>query len=975
MKQTSTILKTLFPFSCIHAFDKKLLLPLLFMVGFGAIANAQTIKGSVTDAKNGDILIGATVHIAKGDFQQSTTVKLDGIYIFKNIPAGNYKLQVKYIGYNTTKEYDVEATQGGTAILNVAMVSNATSLNEVAVTEHISRETDASARNDEKNANNTLNAVSAQAIAISPDVLVSNVVSRVSGISIDRSTTGDAQHVIIRGMDKQYNTTLINGIKIPSPDNKNRYVPLDIFPAGLVEKIEVYKTLTPDMEGDASGGLVNLVMKTARDKLKVEGDFGTGYSQLFFDRGFTSFDRSTVNSKAPGEINPGGVATPNDFPYQNLITKTSNPAPNATASLTVGDRFLNNKLGVLFSGSYQNLYQGQNSFVEVQTNTVGPPVGNSQQNQETAFQDSYNRQYSSQLQRLGTIASIDYKFDDNNSIKLFATYLQLNQYRVRQTEQDTYGGYTYQGYRGTFSVDNLTETRSDLQSIYNVTLSGKHKIFKPFSIDWTVANSKATHRLPDDAEFDTQYGTSPTSTTSEPTGNPAEPNVSVAQGIANGPVLVGHESRDWLHNTDKDISAYLNLHYDVKIFGRDAKFSAGGMFRHKTRDNFNDSYDLPETVVNGNPEPYTTIPNAKFLFTGADTVNAKGSSATDPGVYTFVENVQGAYAMVKYYITDRLDFIAGLRGENTHQNYVSQLPVTFPGKTATISYTDYLPSINIKYALTDNQALRASYYASILRPAFADLIPYPDLTADEIYQHIGSPYLQHTTINNYDLRYEFFPGVFDEFMLGGFYKQLTNPIETELQQASGGAALYLTPNNFGNAQNYGAELEAKKFFGNIGVSLNYTYTDSKITTPKSIVVGTQVSSINQTRPLQGQAAHIGNASLLYKDQRNGIEAQLSVSYIGERIQAVSKYYGLDTWERPSTFLDFSAQKKVSRHFIVFVKANNLLNTPYELVLKQNNTYNYTGIAKYPHQESPNYTTIEYDQFYARYSLGCRFNFN
>ena len=191
------------------------------------------------------------------------------------------------------------------------------------------------------------------------------------------------------------------------------------------------------------------------------------------------------------------------------------------------------------------------------------------------------------------------------------------------------------------------------------------------------------------------------------------------------------------------------------------------------------------------PETYTTIPNAKFMFTGADTVNARGSSATDPGVYTFVENVQGAYAMVKYYISDRFDVIAGLRGEHTDQAYYSNLPVTFPGKTATITYTDYLPSVNIKYALTDEQALRASYYKSILRPTFADLIPYPDGTADETYFHIGNPYLQHTVVNNFDLRYEFFPGVFDEFMLGGFYKQLINPIETVLEQGPGGATLYL----------------------------------------------------------------------------------------------------------------------------------------------------------------------------------------
>jgi len=953
---------------------KKLCLSIALVFCFGAVLHAQTIRGHVTDAKNGETLIGATVHIENGNFKSNATVKLDGSYIFKNVPAGTYKLKVSYIGYKSTQEYSVEVATSNVAVLNIAMVDNSTALTEVVVKEHASTESDRYARSGEKNSNNTINVVSAQSISISPDMLVSNVLSRVSGISVDRSGTGDAQHVIIRGMDKQYNTVLVNGIKIPSPDNKNRYIPLDIFPAGLVERIEVYKTLTPDMEGDASGGVINLVMKTAPDKLKVEGDFGTGYSQIFFDRPFSSFDRSTVNSKAPGEINPGGIATPNDFPYQNLLTKTANPAPNLNASLTIGNRYLNNKLGVLFAGSYQNLYQGANSFVVVQTNTVGPPVGNSKQNQETAFQSSLNRQYSNQLQRLGTIASIDYKFDDNNIIKLFATYVQLNQYRVRQTQDDTYGGYTYQGYRGTFSVDNLTETRSDLQNIYNITLSGKHKIVKPFSIDWTIASSQATHKLPDDAEFDTQYGTSPTSTVSEPTGNPQEPNVSVAQGIANGPVLVQNESREWMHNTDKDISAYLNLHYDVKIFGRQAIFSAGGMFRHKTRDNFNDTYDLPNTVVNGVPETYTTIPNAKFLFTGADTVNAKGSSATDPGVYTFVENVQGAYGMVKYYISDRLDLIAGVRTEHTAQNYVSQLPAIFPGKTANITYTDYLPSINIKYKLTDNQAFRASYYESILRPAFADLIPFPDQTADETYQHIGSPYLQHTVINNYDLRYEFFPGVFDEFMLGAFYKQLTNPIETELEQANGGATLYLTPNNFGNATNYGIELEAKKFFGNIGASINYTYTNSQITTLKSIVINGDVNHIDQTRPLQGQAANIGNASLLYKDQRNGLDAQLSLSYIGERIQAVSNYYGLDTWERPATFLDFSAQKKFGRHFILYVKANNLLNTPYELIIKQNNTYNYTGIAKYPFQKSPDYTAVQYDQFYARYNLGVKYNF-
>ena len=106
---------------------------------------------------------------------------------------------------------------------------------------------------------------------------IANVMARVSGVSVERGNTGDGQYVIIRGMDPRYSTTLIDGVKSPSPDNAERYVPLDIFPADLEERIEVYKSLTPDMEGDASGGVVNMVMKTAPDRLRIDGYFGTGY--------------------------------------------------------------------------------------------------------------------------------------------------------------------------------------------------------------------------------------------------------------------------------------------------------------------------------------------------------------------------------------------------------------------------------------------------------------------------------------------------------------------------------------------------------------------------------------------------------------------------------------------------------------------------------------------------------------------------
>lgn len=926
-------------------------------------AFAQTVKGNITDANTGETLIGATVHLEKAGLKLSTTVKLDGTYFFKNVPPGSYELQVSYVGYKTSKEYDVNVDASHQSVtLNIAMVDNAHALNEVVVTEHAGKATDAAARSAEKNSNTTLNAVSAQSIAISPDVLVSNVLGRLSGVSVDRSNTGDARHVIIRGMDKQYNTTLINGVKIPSPDNRARYIPLDIFPAGLVDQLQISKTLTPDMEGDASGGVVNLIMKSAPDKLIVDGDIGTGYSQIFFNRSFESFDRSTVNTQSPGEIHPSHGAAISEFPYQNLITSKQNAPINKTASLTIGDRFLNGKLGVIFAGSLQNLYRGNNSFVEVQESTVGTSPNINTPNQETSFQSSDTRRYSSEVNHYGAMASIDYKFDNNNTIKLFGTYAGLDEYRVRQTEEATYGGYSFNGYHATNSIDDKTQTRTDLQNIYNATLSGKHHIFEGFTVDWTGALSQASDKLPDMAQFDTNYETAV-----------------VGNSIQNSPVMVGNESREWSHNTDKDLSGYLNLHYkNDHVFGHTAIFSVGGMIRHKTRDNFRNVYDLNYTDIPGtaNPELYTSIPNATFQWKDGDTTYSYGSYRTDANVYTFTENINAIYGMIKYDITDKLNVIFGVREENTNQSYDSSLPVTFPGKSGSITYTDLLPSINAKYDLTNDQAIRASYYKSILRPSFYDLVPGVDNTQDDAYyDHVGNPFVQHTVVNNYDIRYEFFPGVFDEFMLGGFYKYLMNPIETSLQQNSGGATLYYIPNNpSASAQNFGAELVATKYFGNLGGSINYTYTNSQITTPKTVNVQGNLIYRPQTRPLQGQAANIGNASLLYKDQKLGLDAQLSVAYTGERLAAVSTYYGLDTWEKPSTFLDFSAQKKIGRHFIVYIKANNLLNTPYELFIKQDNTVNYTGASKYPHQESANYTTVQYDQNYQRYSLGAKYNF-
>ena len=127
---------------------------------------------------------------------------------------------------------------------------------------------------------NVVNVMSAKAIELSPDITVANVIQRMSGVTIERNSSGEGQYAILRGMDKRYNYTLVNGVKIPSPDNKNRFVPLDIFPSEMLDRLEVTKSLTANLEGDGIGGAVNLVMKDAPSERQFTVNLSTGYNAM-----------------------------------------------------------------------------------------------------------------------------------------------------------------------------------------------------------------------------------------------------------------------------------------------------------------------------------------------------------------------------------------------------------------------------------------------------------------------------------------------------------------------------------------------------------------------------------------------------------------------------------------------------------------------------------------------------------------------
>ncbi|GAB3516069.1 TonB-dependent receptor [Emticicia fontis] len=892
---------------------------------------ALNLKGIITDKSTGEPLIGASVKVLNQPYYAITG--LDGSFLVKNIPAGEYQLQISYISYQTSVvKIKVEQKE---ATINIALEEDSKqTLSEVVVTANADKSTEQVARQIERNSNQLMNIVSGKAIEISPDLTVANLIQRVSGVSIERNSNGDGQYAILRGMDKRYNYTLVNGVKIPSPDNKYRYVPLDIFPSELLGRLEVTKTLTPDLEGDAVGGVVNMVMKDAPDNPELRVNLAMGYNELFLNRDFTSYDRGGINFKSPYEQKGKDYnATPNDFSKSPVQYKSSKPLPNLIGGFSLGNRFFNKRFGVMVAGSFQNTYRGSNSLFY--SSTVYDTELTSR------LTSLSERKYSEQQGRYGIHTKLDFKANSRNKFQWYNAYLYLSNQQVRDTKQTSYSSGGYDPVAGNAGLSYSTRSRLTVQQIFNSTLQGNHELLKDLRLNWSAVYSLATNQVPDN----TNIGL-----------------LGTRQNFVDTRTYPEEYTRRWEHNSDNDLTGYLNLIY--KING--LELSTGGLYRNKHRENFYNNYVFKPT----NPfalygKDYTNYDQITWSIQ-----NPRGAVANALS-YKASEQTIAEYAMAKWQL-QCLQLIGGLRVEHTNQSYDMLFPLGELRPSGAQIYTDLLPSLNLKYEVKPKQFVRASYFRSINRPGFFEIVP--GKVVNEEFQERGNPDLKRAIADNFDIRYELFPNPSDQVMLGLFYKYIKDPIEYALSvDATRGQDVFYSPGNYGNATNYGLELDLIKYFNKFGIKANYTYTKSSITTQKIIRVrdqngNLQSKNVEQTRPLYGQAAHVANISLLFKDTKKGWDAQLAASYTGERINTVSQFLNNDLWQEAFIQMDASVEKTIGAKWVIYAKANNLLDTPMRVFIKNTNPQN---ADIYQDINNKNKTLIREDYYQRSYLIGLR----
>src|SRR5579863_3168397 len=335
-----------------------------------------TVAGTAKDS-GGLSLQGALVQLAPTGKQAATDDQ--GQFRITDVPPGDYTVTVSYVGF---APFTQTITIAGGQTVNVdAKVEVASVSDQVLVTaERLQGE--AEAINIERTADNIVQVLPSRVITSLPNTNIADAVGRLPSVTLERDE-GEGKYVQIRGTEPRLSNVTINGVHVPSPEAGVRNIKLDAVPSDVVERIEVYKTLLPNQDGDAIGGSVNLVTKTPGERPTF--DFATqgGYTPIQGGRSLDGF------------------------------------------SGTGGDRFLKNKsLGILFGATHDHNNRGIDDLEPTQAIGTNPANGN-----KFAYINSEDlRTYQYDRSRYGFDADVDYTLKPGSLIYVRGLYADFHDY-------------------------------------------------------------------------------------------------------------------------------------------------------------------------------------------------------------------------------------------------------------------------------------------------------------------------------------------------------------------------------------------------------------------------------------------------------------------------------------------------------------------------------------------------------------------
>lgn len=859
------------------------------------------LKGRILDNENNP-LPGAVVVLDNNI--RSALTDADGFYSFTSLESGNHHLKVTYLGFAPSST--TVMIMGNEVTQDLVMSDTSRKLDEVVVTGVFSGQH--RAINTQKNNVNITNVVSADQIGKFPDSNIGDALKRISGINVQYDQ-GEARFGQVRGTPAEFSSVTLNGSRIPSAEGDIRNVQLDLIPSDMIQTIEVNKTLMPDQDGDAIGGSINLVTKNSPQRFTLSAVAGSGYNW--------------VSRKA--QLNFG---------------------------LTAGNRFFNDRLGLMLSASYNNA-----------------PVGSydteflwEKDDDGTIYINDYQiRQYFVTRERQSYSLSLDWKFNDFNKIWFKGIFNNRNDWenRYRTTLKDiSPEGVADVRIQTKAGSDDERNARLERQRTMDFTFGGENRIGH-LELDWKIGYARASEDRPNERYID--YRLRKQHFTFDLT-NPRTPFASPADGstmILNDEYSLKDLTQQQQTITEQDFKAALD--FKSRLSER-SKLKFGFKFVNKTKDKEIDFYEYSPVNKKGfnadafahtaNESTARFMPSNRYQVGTSVTKEFIGSLSLDDaslfeksqvpeelaGNYSARENVASGYVRIDSHIADNLNFMGGLRVENTSLRYTGRIyddETNTVSKTApeSSSYINFLPSFILKWDICKDFMLRAGYNQSISRPKYSALVPGMNIKRGDNEIVIGNPGLKATTSHNIDLNAEYYWKTIGLVSAGLFYKRIEGFIVDEVafnREYQGNVWTKFTqPKNGGNANIFGVEMAYQRDFSFISPSLRciglygtYTFTHSRVTD-----FNFDGRENEKGLSLPGSPEHTANLSVYF--EKYGLSARLSFNYASAFIDEMgaSKFY--DRYYDEVKYLDFNVGYTFGRKtkITIFADLTNLLNQP------------------------------------------------
>jgi TonB-dependent receptor len=870
----------------------------------------QTIRitGVVRDETNAIALPGVPVEVVGTG--QVVYTDVDGRYVLQ-VPPGKHEIRVVLEGYQEKTISIVAADRTVPADVGLVMARFAETVNVTARAIDVETSSAEAQLIERKQAPVITDNVGAQEMKQNGDSDAAAAMTRVTGLSLV-----DNQYVFVRGLGERYSNTTLAGSVIPTTEPDKKVVPLDLFPTGLIDSVQVNKSYSPDRSAEFAGGLVQIVPMKLPTEPTVDFSYGLSVFATATGKdiplsplgrrdawGFDAGARDLPAGFPASKIVRSGIYTP-DVGYSpeeitafgRLLENRWRPAeesgkPGQSWSATFGNRFGN--LGIIASATHS--YKEQ--FVEEDRGFFR--IADTGELENTS---PYHMQTGTQRAQLGIVGNLSYQFTTNQRLTIENFYTHSGRDEGRFFEGENLDNdRDFRNFRLQFIEEGLMSNAVGGEHFFQTLANSR--------VDWRVNYARATRNEPDLRE--TLYER--------------------ARGAADTvPYVYADESQSGFRMfndlEDDTVDAALNWSVFDTSAARPTQLKFGVNYVDRTRDFRSRRFHfIPITTHKADSGNLLfdnrLLPEEIFASQNIGTAVRFNEETRPTDAYSGEQKTTAGYGMVDIAMTARTRLIAGGRVERFDQTVTTQDPFGLFTREVQASNenTDFFPAVNVVQAVSDSSNIRVSYSTTVNRPEFRELaeFEFTDVIGNRAVK--GNPNLVRALIQNVDGRWEMFTGGRGVIAASVFYKYFDKPIEHVVIAAANPIATF---QNSDHARNFGIELEVGHPVGaHFFFNANYTFVDSKITLlPEQRNVQTSLE-----RPLAGQSENLFNLTAEY--MLGGFSTRLLFNYFGDRISDVGANQAPDIIEQGRGSLDLVFSQRI-RGLGIRLTLENLTDSDY-----------------------------------------------